>query len=68
MKYLLLSLLILSSIFATAQSDLFVKPNGSSDSYVYVNDVELYVENDVNLQKNATVLPKQVSTFVMMDS
>ncbi|WP_165805973.1 T9SS type A sorting domain-containing protein [Marixanthomonas spongiae] len=56
MKHLLLSLLTLYSVAATAQSDLFVRPNPSSntDSYVYVNNVELYVENDIDLRKNNT--------------
>lgn len=54
MKHLLLSLLVLSSITVTAQADLFVRPNpsNSSDSYVYVNDVVLYVEDNVNLERN----------------
>ncbi len=65
MKHLLLSLIVLSSVAATAQSDLFVRPNPSSgtDSYVYVNNVELYVENDVNLEKNVAG-PTEASIYL----
>ncbi len=54
MKYLLLSFLIVSSVAAMAQADLFVRPNPTSntDSYVYVSDVELYVEDNIELKKN----------------
>ncbi|HBY68149.1 MAG TPA: hypothetical protein DEG69_10560, partial [Flavobacteriaceae bacterium] len=67
MKYLLLSLLVISSFTVTAQADLYVQPNPSgsgSDSYVYVNDVELYVENDVNLQKNANGSSTEASIYL----
>jgi len=56
MKHLLLSLIALSSVAATAQ-DLFVRPTpglSSTDSYVFVNDVVLYVENDIELEKNSS--------------
>lgn len=55
MKHLLLSLIVLSSVGVTAQADLFVRPTpgaSSTDSYVYVSDVVLYVENNVNLEIN----------------
>ncbi|RFN58043.1 T9SS type A sorting domain-containing protein [Marixanthomonas ophiurae] len=58
MKHLLLSLIVLSSVGVTAQADLFVRPTAvgtSTDSYVYVDDVVLYVENDVNLQRNNNI-------------
>ena len=46
---LLLAMLITSS---TVFSQLYVQPNGSTDSYVYVKDEVLFVENDINLQEN----------------
>lgn len=51
MKKLLLPLVLL---FATGQiyAQLYVSPNGSNDSYVYVNDQVLFVEEDVNLVEN----------------
>ncbi|WP_339698912.1 T9SS type A sorting domain-containing protein [uncultured Marixanthomonas sp.] len=64
MKHLLLSLLIVSSVGVTAQSDLYVGPNGSTDSYVYVNDAVLYVENDVNLDKNASGSATEASIYL----
>ena len=47
---LLLSAMLLCAVSATAQ--LYVTPNGSTDSYVYVNDQILYVEDDVQLVAN----------------
>ena len=53
MKNLLLfSTLLLTSVGAMAQ--LTVKPNGTADSYVYVNNEVLYVAQDVNLTPNPT--------------
>ena len=50
-QLLLLSfLLIATGVFA----QLTVKPNGSTDSYIYVKDQIVYVENDINLTKNPT--------------
>lgn len=51
MKKLLLPLALL---LATGQiyAQLYVSPNGSNDSYVYVNDQVLFVEQDVNLVYN----------------
>ena len=39
-------------ITALVHSQLYVTPNGTTDSYVYVNDEILYVEDDVNLVEN----------------
>ncbi|UAB80497.1 T9SS type A sorting domain-containing protein [Marixanthomonas sp. SCSIO 43207] len=66
MKHLLLSLLVLSSITVTAQADLFVRPNPSnnSDSYVYVNDVVLYVEDNVNLERNTNNPDTEASIYL----
>ncbi|MCW8980440.1 MAG: T9SS type A sorting domain-containing protein [Altibacter sp.] len=51
MKNLLpLATMLLFSAVSIAQ--LFVKPNGATDSYVYVNDQVLYVDGYVNLQEN----------------
>ncbi len=66
MKYLLLSLLVLSGVTAMAQApDLFVRPNPNTgtDSYIYVDDVVLYVEDDVELEKNATG-PTEASIYL----
>lgn len=53
MKNLLLSAaLLLSSIGAIAQ--LFIEPNGATDSYVYVRDQVLFVEQDIELSLNST--------------
>ena len=50
-QLLLLSfLLIATGVFA----QLTVKPNGSTDSYIYVKDQIVYVKNDINLTKNPT--------------
>ena len=51
MKNLQLTLLLLVSTF-TAFSQLYVQPNGVTDSYVFVNNEILFVEQDVNLVAN----------------
>ncbi len=48
---LLFAMLITSS---TVFSQLTVKPNGSTDSYIYVKNEVLFVEQDVNLTDNGT--------------
>ncbi|QNJ98902.1 T9SS type A sorting domain-containing protein [Constantimarinum furrinae] len=50
MKNLLLSAMLITSVSSIAQ--LYVTPNGATDSYVYVNDEVLFVEQDVNLVEN----------------
>ncbi|MCT8340130.1 T9SS type A sorting domain-containing protein [Flavobacteriaceae bacterium TK19130] len=64
MRNLLLSILILSGVSASAQ--LFVRPNPSTstDSYVYVNDVELFVNDDVNLQLNTNDPDTEASIYL----
>jgi len=47
---LLLSAMLLFS--ALAYSQLYVSPNGATDSYVYVDNQILFVEQDVNLDAN----------------
>lgn len=56
MKHLLLSasLLLFAANMAAQTADLHVSPNGLTDSYIYANDVVLYVENDINLVENTT--------------
>ncbi|MFC7357367.1 T9SS type A sorting domain-containing protein [Jejudonia soesokkakensis] len=55
MKNLLLLLTLIIGSSALAQSDLFVRPTPSGgDNYIYVKDQILYVEDDINLQKNNT--------------
>ncbi|PHS64109.1 MAG: hypothetical protein COB12_08200 [Flavobacterium sp.] len=49
-------LLLLTMLIATTTvfSQLYVTPNGATDSYVFVNDEILFVEQDVNLVANNT--------------
>lgn len=57
MKNLLLSAaLLLSSFGAIAQ--LFVEPNGATDSFVYVSDQVLFVEQDIEMTANPTAALK----------
>ena len=52
MKNLLLTTTML--LFAVSSiAQLYVKPNGVNPSYVYVNDVQVYVEGAIDLTKNA---------------
>lgn len=51
MKNLLLQTAMLF-ISAASIAQLYVKPNGATDSYVYVKDEILFVEQDVNLAMN----------------
>ncbi|GHC64043.1 T9SS type A sorting domain-containing protein [Ulvibacter litoralis] len=54
MKNLLLTTAsLLFSLAAVAQ--LYVEPNGGTDSYIYVKDQVLFVTDDVSLVKNPTV-------------
>ncbi len=48
---LLLSALLLASANTFAQ--LYVAPNGGTDSYIYVDDEILFVEQDINLDENS---------------
>lgn len=47
---LLLSAVVLTSVNTIAQ--LYVQPNGANESYLYVDNIELFVTQDVNLVKN----------------
>ena len=58
---LLLAMLITSS---TVFSQLYVQPNGSTDSYVYVKDEVLFVEQDVNLVLNTNNTSTQASIYL----
>jgi hypothetical protein len=51
MKNLLLQTAMLL-ISAASIAQLYVKPNGATNSYVYVNDEVIFVEQDVNLAVN----------------
>ncbi len=53
MKNLLLSSVVLLVSYS-AMAQLYVTPNGATDSYVYVSDEVLFVEQDVNLVANNT--------------
>ena len=58
---LLLAMLIFSS---TVFSQLYVQPNGGTDSYVYVKDEVLFVEDDVNLEVNTNVATTKASIYL----
>ncbi len=63
MKNLLLfSTLLLTTLGAFAQ--LTVKPNGASDSYVYVNDQIVYVTQEINLTRNSTLNDTEASIYL----
>lgn len=63
MKNLLLfSTLLLTSSGVFAQ--LSVKPNGAVDSYVYVTDQILYVENDIHLERNSDDNDTEASIYL----
>jgi Secretion system C-terminal sorting domain len=51
MKILLLSLAMLTTT-ANVFAQLYVTPNGATDSYIYVDDEVLFVEQDINLAAN----------------
>lgn len=53
MKNLLLNATVFM-VAASACAQLYVRPNGTDESYVYVNDQVLFVEQDVNLVANPT--------------
>ena len=48
----------------TVFSQLFVKPNGTTDSYVFVTDEVLFVEQGVNLQVNPNDPTTQASIYL----
>lgn len=54
----------------SASAQLFVRPNPSTntDSYVYVNDVELYVDDEVNLQLNTNNAATEASIYLRGDA
>ncbi|MFK5981900.1 MAG: T9SS type A sorting domain-containing protein [Flavobacteriaceae bacterium] len=68
MKNLQLTLLLLVSTF-TAFSQLYVAPNATSstDSYIYVNDEVLFVEQDVNLVANSFNADTEASIYLRND-
>ncbi len=67
MKNLLLfSTLLLTSVGAFAQ--LTVKPNGATDSYVYVKDQILYVDGAINLAMNSVGGNQEASIYLRNDS
>jgi len=58
---LLLAMLITTS---TVFSQLYVTPNGATDSYVYVKDEILFVEQDVNLVENTNNTATKASIYL----
>lgn len=64
MKNLLLSVIMLF-IVSVVQAQLYVSPSASSDSYIYVKDEILFVEQDINLVSNTTVT--QESSIYLRD-
>lgn len=55
MKNLLLTTALCIAATSLMQAQLFVRPNPatSTDSYVYAKDVQIYVEGEIELEKNA---------------
>ncbi len=53
MKNLLLSAIMLF-IVSSVMAQLYVKPNGTTDTYIYVKDEVLFVEQDITLNINPT--------------
>ena len=68
MKNLLLLALLLTS--AVSFSQLYVAPNTttSTDSYIFVNDQVLFVEQDVNLVLNTNNAATEASIYLRNDS
>lgn len=69
MKHLLLSASLL--LFAgNLAAQLYVQPNPSTstDSYIYANDVVLYVEDDINLVVNTNDPETRASVYLRGDS
>ncbi|MDX1783840.1 MAG: hypothetical protein R3361_06755, partial [Aequorivita vladivostokensis] len=63
MKNLLLfSTLLLSTTGVFAQ--LTVKPNGSNDSFIYVNDEVVFVTQEINLERNGTANNREASIYL----
>ncbi len=63
MKNLLLfSTLLLSTTGVFAQ--LTVKPNGSNDSFIYVNDEVVFVTQEINLARNGTANNREASIYL----
>ena len=61
------NLLLLATLLCTAaavQAQLYVQPNGGTDSYVYVNDEILFVEQDVNLVANTNDPNTEASIYL----
>jgi hypothetical protein len=56
------SALLLISSASIAQ--LYVAPNGGTESYIYVKDQVLFVEQDVNLTENAASPDKKASIYL----
>ncbi|MCF6306906.1 MAG: T9SS type A sorting domain-containing protein [Flavobacteriaceae bacterium] len=63
MKNLLLFLTMLIAT-TTVFSQLYVSPNGATDSYVFVNDEILFVEQDVNLVANTNSVDTEASIYL----
>lgn len=75
MKNLLLSLTLISSVYF-GYGQLYVAPNNNGTpgnplddvpSYVFVNDIQLFVENDVNLTRNTNTTTQLASIYLRND-
>ena len=65
------NLLLLLTFFVTSStvfSQLYVQPNGTTDSYVYVKDGILFVEQDVNLVLNTNNVDTEASIYLRNDA
>ena len=68
MKKLLFTLCLVGG-YLTASAQLFVRPNPttSTDSYIYVNDQVLYVDDEVNLEINTNNAATEASIYLRGD-
>ena len=66
MRKLLLSAVVLSTCSLWAQ--LHVSPSATSDNYIYANDVVLYVEEGVDLERNTNYVQTEASIYLRGDS
>jgi len=69
MKNLQLTLLLLATTF-TAFSQLYIAPNAvtSTDSYIYVSNEILFVEDDIDLTENPNNATTKASIYLRNDS
>ena len=65
-SFAIISVLLLLIPYSYGQ--LTIKPAPKTDSYLYVKGTVLFVEQDVNLQKNADASPTEASIYLRKDA